>query len=511
MAVWVDASANLGAWAAYIGPYIGPWPMAYPMVFDGLVGDWGDEIDFYLGLPNPAGTSPLLFSDGSYPCQVWNTYRWRSTDEDPTAISWSWSATGGAVSPVYGQIPDPGVALYVVCWRYASETSPDLIEPPNPPESYVPHNWVDGATGPVAPWGMTPYTVTGLDVDAIVNPSSGTTWNGPTGFWSTAQQHEETLLPVPADLDYDGVFTQAMENAYVETHSDATAHTGTGGAASGSLFHCDGRRDANPFTFGGSYADANVWLAVWTYNLTPDYSPPIFDPPGVFGVDWFHVPFQSYPANVQYQFPGPQQWHWGPWRFEASGKSSPYPPAPPYNFGSAPSMLETDVWVGWRADALVDTTAPAGAPAGTIWLTPVPVSTDDDADAVPPSGFGLPQERDMYVDNLGQPIDPAVVPPVLTLVATVKAVVKGEWDGRAGHNFPLPPYGAFSWDVGFSYAVGTDPSPGIPLQWQTWPWRWFGKPTAVLKTVGENFLTPGDVVVKSLVPGYGWVPVQRHG
>lgn len=141
MAVWVDVRTSPGylyGWACDMGPWIGTWPMLAPGEMSGLDASAGDELDFVIGLDNPAHPGdPYYALDGTYDSQVWDAYRVLQDPGPPDSFDfYSLDSVGAAATPGPTDTPPAGAHLWVVAWNNTV--------PPNPPEFYVPAEYVAG-------------------------------------------------------------------------------------------------------------------------------------------------------------------------------------------------------------------------------------------------------------------------------------------------------------------------------------------------------------------------------
>jgi hypothetical protein len=470
MAVWVDtAGSGSGLSPAYVadmGVYTGPWPPHYPEVFDGFEPTWGDALDFYLALENPAHPGdPLFLVDGSYPAQVWDIYRY---DVGPLDTGWVWFGTGGADTPVYGQEPPAGAHLWVVGTHFSSSTSGVRIEPVYPPEHYVPASL--GGTAPESPWGYSAWQP-GLTVDTTVPVSSGSNWNDTLG----ADHTRTATSPVnpPPVLDFGATLAPALASATVTR----------GGITIGAVLSVSGEKTGKILS-GSAFSQSYLDVSQFSYDFQPDYTPPPFDPPGVAGVDWGYPPFQ--PSPVSYELPGPADWTWGEWAFQAGGVLGS-------STGNAPGRLSEVLVIGWTADSIPEG-APAYPPAGFHSMGEVPVASDDPVDSG--TGFGPDHAYTLYVDE-------STPPPTVTLLVWSMSAATQSWNSGAGSDFAWPPNGQFSWSVNFKPTPSTDVD--LPLQWTTHRWRYWTTPELAWHTVGGHWSSSQTMQI--LTPGVGWVPI----
>lgn len=309
MPVWVNCAspspAYFGGWAADMGEYTGPWPMMPPPLVTNGDPTMNDEVDFVLGLPNPAHPGdPYYALDDSYHSPIWNNWRRLTSDAPGSQVGYQRSYSGDDNSYLPGptDVPPSGVHLWVVAYFAAGE-------PANPPESYVPRTYAAGGTclyetvrGALSGWQSgIPHSVPVDHVSFDYSQFLQTHESEVSGVGGEAPDPWESLHDlVQAQMDAVSATTWDYDSATFAQFTDFSfTHAGLsrywGKAWSFFDFH---HRDAH---FG-------VCPLVLQYDATPtqDFPGPLFSMTP--GVDYAPIPWADEP--YEYEAPEPASFAW---------------------------------------------------------------------------------------------------------------------------------------------------------------------------------------------------------
>lgn len=469
MAAWVDcitSAARFTTWIADMGAWTGTWPMQYPTVYDGLDQANGDEIDFVIGVDNPAHPGDAFYMlDGSYPSPFWDAFR---AGADPTATSWYVSAVGGATAPAAGDEPSAGAHLWVVVFHYDPITDA-LLEPPNAPEHYVPASYATGglAPEPTGHWSGLQDGVT----ETVEMVSEGSNSWVDHGFSDIQSAAEDTTI--------GGLIANCYPNVMAAAVWGTPSGGGNGGG--GGVLIVDGSKSLIGATVNST---ASLTLNQTAVALTapPNNPPPVS---GTLGIDYDAPPFSA--DYWQFESETPDSYTYGDLRFEAGG-------ALPFATGlsSDPGSV-LDIFIAGALPAAGD--GPT-SDAGLTRVVHMEIVVDD---PIWDAAFGI--NRSVAMDTFGLGLSFTLVGGDTSSFTTAP--------GAADVPHP-PPNGGYEFVNSFEF--GNDAGEFLPITRTTSQWRyWIPIGGPVLKTIGENFRSVGGAQIKSLIPGVGWVPVQRHG
>lgn len=461
---WTGSTAYFSGWAADMGEYIGPWPMMPPPNVDGGSGSYPNEIDFFLMLPNPTDpTNVAVVGDGSYASQVWKSFRYLNDPGPPDSYTgYDLDEVGGATVPTPTDTPPTGYHLYVsAIWSG---------EPPYSPGHYVPTNYTALGTCPneTLPGGWSSYL---SNVRLTREPSR----TGQQLSLHVTHRTSAATNIVPVE--------QSMMDA-------GLAHTGwSAGDDSGNWWTQDCQKSP---TITDVRLDAIEQVA---YQFHPSPSRPSWpsdlDGSLVFGIDFVDPPYL--PTDIDYFDADLSGFAWDSLIMHIGGTGSK---------SGAASGISWPLYVDFAVQLLDALPGSSGGVSldGTDWASlHITTTTGGDFSAV---------------EDLGSPPGDG---DDLVLLLTPQMYLDDLWDTTGGPDFPAV-IGAYTASYGVSYPWDSPDYTQFTYGFDTGSWRYWLPDTvgpvtvAELKTIGENFLAGDGVTqIKSLVPGYGWVPVQRFG